>query len=203
MINSTSRQRQINETLYSACRLGYTSIVHDMISSGADVMYRNGVCLQVAINKGYGDIVKILIEHGADINQLDNWGIFWPVIFGNITVLREILNSGIFSSQKNAQALWLACQNKNIEIVNLLLEYGADINIIPNYFIQEYPEFFIPYLRKNWHIYINPDSILYSYSEALKYRIKLPLYIAAINWLYHPDSNFFHKKINSIQNVFY
>jgi len=57
--------------------------------------------LFIACENEYLEIVKLLIENGADINKSDNYG---------------------------QTPLFIACQNGYLEIVKLLIENGADIN---------------------------------------------------------------------------
>ena len=65
--------------------------------------------LRIAAENGHTEIVKLLLEHGANTNGQEN--------------------HGLFNEQKNyGNPLLLATENSHTEIAKLLLEYGANAN---------------------------------------------------------------------------
>ena len=58
--------------------------------------------LHIASEKGFTDIVEVLLNNGAEVNSI--------------------------SSSDQTTALVLACQNNKVELLQLLLKYGAHIN---------------------------------------------------------------------------
>ncbi|HJD59687.1 MAG TPA: ankyrin repeat domain-containing protein [Rickettsia endosymbiont of Omalisus fontisbellaquei] len=88
------------------------------------------------------DIVEFLLEKRADPNILDNFGntplhdiITRPTITEqNRTIVTELLlQNGALTELKNAYnwtAIQLAVSGKNIKIVKLLVQYGANLNVI-------------------------------------------------------------------------
>jgi ankyrin repeat protein len=90
--------------LIVAAENGYTDIVKLLIDSGADVNYKN--LLITAVKNGHTNIVKLLIDAGADVNYVDPRG---------------------------DTALILAAFNDRPKIVKLLINAGADINHINSF----------------------------------------------------------------------
>ena len=72
-----------------------------------------------AIRNGSLEIVRYLVEHGADVNhQGKNQYLF---LFMN--------NDTAFSGNQNWTPLYWAAWNGNLEIVRYLVEHGADVNL--------------------------------------------------------------------------
>ena len=87
---------------------GDISTVKKIIESGFSVKGGNGSddpLLYIAAWKGYSDIVELLANNGAPINAREKNNASWT-------------------------ALHAACHMKNIETVELLIRFGADVNII-------------------------------------------------------------------------
>ena len=71
--------------------------------------------LHFAVKNGHIEIVKLLIEKGAEINLKDKKGrVYFKII--KITIIKQI-------------PLHFATSNGYIEIIKLLIENGADINL--------------------------------------------------------------------------
>ena len=89
-----------------AVKNGDVQAVLSSLSSGADINIRDRENIPVLIwaaNSGHVDIVKLLLDKGADVNEKE-------------------VNTGI-------TALWIASQNGHADVVKLLLDKGADINV--------------------------------------------------------------------------
>lgn len=91
--------------IYYTAALGLCQLTKLLIDAGADVNgispKTSGTALYVAASEGHKDVIILLLENHADVNQISRTG---------------------------ASALQAAAFDENIEIVQLLLEYGADIN---------------------------------------------------------------------------
>lgn len=104
-----------------------------------------------AIIYGNKEIVLQLLEAGADINEIDEYG-FRPLIEAAITGKTDIagllLDYGAAVDQEDATgrtALHWAIENKNIELCSLLLKKGANPNSYTN---AGQPLLIYPILRK-------------------------------------------------------
>lgn len=97
--------------LWCAVFQGNKGIVELLLAKGAvveDTGSKAWQPLHVAVEKGYGDLVQLLLEHGADVNRR-----YW----GNRIPLHEI-------------TYW---KKDHVEITQLLLAYGAEVNAVDSY----------------------------------------------------------------------
>ncbi len=74
-------------------------------------------------DEGKIDIVKYLIEKGANISAQDNMALSRAVSNGHLEVIRLLLENGIEPSG----VIFIAAKNGRLDIVRLLLDYGATI----------------------------------------------------------------------------
>jgi len=122
------------------------SIVHECITDGRNPLHK-------AIYQKYTDIVKLLLDSGADVNQCESKGMQTLFEFNNninivfdgetplfsaisksdlnYSVVQILLEYGANVNQcdYHTSPLYLAIKGRNTRIANLLLEYGADVNI--------------------------------------------------------------------------
>ena len=86
--------------------------------------------------KGYLEIVKYLVENGADIDAKDNEG--WSALMeasyeGHLKVVKYLVEKGIDRVNVKDNDGWTALMRASwrgyLEIVQYLVEIGADINI--------------------------------------------------------------------------
>ena len=99
----------INDELAEAVKNNNIQEINELISRGADVNAIKGsygwIPLFYAARYGKNEIVKLLLDRGADVNAKDSYG--WTPL------------------------LYAAAHGKN-EIVKLLLDRGADVNVKAN-----------------------------------------------------------------------
>jgi ankyrin repeat protein len=132
--------------LQIACILENPRIIKKLIDNGENIneISKNGSSsLFLMCVKNKSKIVKFLIKNGADINLKHEYG--WTSLMissykGHIEIIKILLCAGANVNYKldminnsptlsHARALHFACDNNNIETVNLLIEYGAVVNI--------------------------------------------------------------------------
>lgn len=108
-----------------------------LIQAGADVNYREGsypfeTTLARVLDKWNEDqvlsMVKLLVEHGADINQPKD--IFYPLWLAasknHLQVCEFFLNTGV--TEGTDEAMQLAIEKNQVEMVQLFLQKGIDAN---------------------------------------------------------------------------
>ena len=105
-VNSTDSYGYSPLQVAASCKKVELSCIEQLLQKGADVNYKsksNGfTSLHYATSSGSVDVVKLLLDKGADINALDN---------------------------KGTTPLMLAVKNNSLPIAKLLLERGADVNL--------------------------------------------------------------------------
>jgi Ankyrin repeats (3 copies) len=89
---------------------------------------------RVARHEGNLEVMRVLLEHGADVGVQDGFGdsvSHWAACHGDVEVLRLLLQ---YNANTNARGdgtwtpLHSASSNGHIKATQLLLEYGADVN---------------------------------------------------------------------------
>ncbi|RKK66726.1 hypothetical protein BFJ69_g15146 [Fusarium oxysporum] len=91
--------------------------------------------LMAAVGKGHVEVVKLLLDKGADVNIPDKDG--WTPVFsaswnGYVEVVKLLLDKGadVNIPDKNGWTpVSAASANGHVEVVKLLLDKGADVNI--------------------------------------------------------------------------
>lgn len=89
--------------------------------------------------KNYRGTIELLIEHNANVNIPDIWGlsplmrVFWNGSYNdNSDIIKLLLNAGADINYQNKDgntALMLAIKKTDTKSTYTLLEYGADIDI--------------------------------------------------------------------------
>ena len=151
------RNREGDTALMWASSNGYVNVVLMLLNNGANVNAKTEfgkTALHRACETGKYDIVLILLERGADVNaknQVGNTALILATLFMNIHKHAEtkllvsiLLDKGADVNAKNSYpifdrtteeivryqsnaSLGYACRHKNTEIVEMLLDAGADI----------------------------------------------------------------------------
>ncbi|OGX38937.1 MAG: hypothetical protein A3C53_02395 [Omnitrophica WOR_2 bacterium RIFCSPHIGHO2_02_FULL_68_15] len=90
--------------------------------------------LTAALEKGYRDIAKVLLEAGVDVVDTfsGNWqGLHLAAKHGYLDIIQTMLGKGAPvdrpAGEANATPLMLAAGNGHLEIVKLLVEKGANL----------------------------------------------------------------------------
>lgn len=105
-----------------------------LIERGADVNKRTPygtTSLDRAVNAGLRDIVRLLVDKGADINAKDNW--YWTplhsAIYSSKGIVELLIAQGANLNAKDGDGrtpLWYAEKEGRTEIVELLKKQGAN-----------------------------------------------------------------------------
>ncbi len=121
--------------LMQAAGRGNYECVKLLLELGANVQMREtrkGLsALKFALARGYEDVARLLLDHGADPNETDNLN-RTPLIFaagqGNIELVRLLLELGADPNIKDGYGnapITVAEDTHHMEIRELLLEHGA------------------------------------------------------------------------------
>jgi len=140
--NSSSPAVALNDNsltpLMVAARAGSREVTGWLLSQGVKVdagtKAEDGTALLGACDRGFLEIVKLLVEHGANVNHKDSRG--WPPLLAainqNHAAVAEYLigksadvNAGLSNKRS---ALMSAAEGGNASLVGLLLQKGANIN---------------------------------------------------------------------------
>ncbi|KAL7957568.1 ankyrin repeat-containing domain protein [Trichoderma compactum] len=143
-----SNQRSIRH----AVREGYTDVVSSVLEAGANVDLvgdHNASLVLFAMTRNDDNMIRTLLEFGADLNHNDKYGdtvlhfveketpveSVRPITTCNMEVLTHLMTKTIVfdtlnipSFNKWAAPLHFACAEGTIEMVKVLIKNGADVN---------------------------------------------------------------------------
>ncbi len=129
--------------LLEAAFRGHLESVKLLIHSGANInaatKHYGNTAIELAMSNNCPEIVSFLLSKGADIHQCDSQGgnaLLWAVEGKVTNIIREILELKPNLDHQNMNgltALHLAVIRKNVEIVNLLIQNGANLKIADNF----------------------------------------------------------------------
>lgn len=122
--------KEIPMVLVDAAYRGHLAIVKKLLVLGADPndpseLDLDATALALAAGSGHMDIVNILLEYGADPNApyVMNTALIWAIESGHIDIIGKLLANG---ARLYPDALVVAAGKERLDVVNFLLENGAD-----------------------------------------------------------------------------
>ncbi|XP_061169146.1 ankyrin repeat domain-containing protein 50-like [Saccostrea echinata] len=131
--------------LFAAVLGGHTEIVEELLRRGADVnyipRYEDETLLMKATAKEYSGIVKLLIDHGANVNaknQSGNTALHASAydsfkLDSMLTLLKN--NADVSAQNKNGSTPMMVALERNTltkERAQALIDYGAEVNMRDN-----------------------------------------------------------------------
>ena len=130
-----------SELLLKYIQLGETAFVKQILQQNPDLDVNrpraegNKTPIYLACEKGYADMVKLLLKRKSDVNVCDNDGHYSALTVaaknGHINVIEELLNSGIDKDARDGEdrtPLYAAAANNQPKLVEFLCKYKAKIN---------------------------------------------------------------------------
>jgi hypothetical protein len=82
---------------------------------------------------GYLEVIKYLVENGADIHSCDDYALGCASYFGRLEVVKYLIDNGANIHGNDDASLRCASSNGHLEVVKFLLENGADIHANDDY----------------------------------------------------------------------
>jgi len=116
--------------LYYAAEKGYIEIVRLLVRRGANIGIDKSP-LYVATAKGHVHVVEFLLQQVADPSTVVNDLLITASGYGSTEVVRLLLERGANPNAKDKDGetpLHEAAKNGHVDVVKLLLEKGADLN---------------------------------------------------------------------------
>lgn len=136
-INIDNNRNSIIPPLIHASIKGKYGNVLKLIEKGEDTNQRRpedgATALMFAATYGHFDVVKLLMEHGADINKVTydgNNALFFTVVAGHVEIIEHLIEFGapVDKGCRNVTPLEKASSLGNLKVVELLIKRGAVIN---------------------------------------------------------------------------
>lgn len=133
-------QADLDAELLEAIRSDNMAQIEELIHDGANVNTESGngfSVLALAASKGNSEIVQLLIDNGADLNyEHGNDPLAVAARFEQLEIVKILLDAGadvestisLDGTYENSTGMQWAAINNNVELAELLIEYGADVN---------------------------------------------------------------------------
>ena len=109
-----------NEALTFASQEGHIDIVKYLVENGADIHARNDWALIMASENGHLDIVKYLVNEGADIHVRKDWALRIASEKGHLDIVKYLVNEGADIHARDDWALRVASRKGHVEVVKFL-----------------------------------------------------------------------------------
>ncbi|KAJ3300680.1 hypothetical protein HK104_007581 [Borealophlyctis nickersoniae] len=94
---------------------------------GMPVDHHNNYALRTAVTCGHVELVRLLMDHGANLDVLGTEALRTSAMYGRLEMVRLLLEKGV-DARNNGRALSDAARNGHAEVVQMLLENGADVH---------------------------------------------------------------------------
>ena len=117
-----------DQYLVYAVERNYDEIVEILLKNGANPGVNNNQSLKYASRRGYNKIVELLIQYGADVKKSEGADLYWAVENGHIDTVKILLENGANPNDKDVMKRAVLLDRD--KIIDLLLEYGVDPDII-------------------------------------------------------------------------
>lgn len=86
--------------------------------------------MAVAAHRNYTEVVKALLDAGADVHAGDDMALRWAAESGCLEAVKILLDAGADVHAGKDQALCSAANRGNTKIIKMLLDAGADTSIV-------------------------------------------------------------------------
>jgi len=97
------------------------NVIKGLLEEGADIHADDDHALKWASQKGYLETIKLLLEYGANVHAQDDFALIWAGIHRRSETIQLLLGHGA-----NAiKCFKWASRNGHTEVINLLLKHGA------------------------------------------------------------------------------
>lgn len=113
--------------LDAACQFGSTEVIKYLVDNGADVTSDSNFPIRVAASQGYAEIVGYLADKGADISVMWDKPIKSAVAGGHTATVECLLAKGVDATISDNELFMQACWDGHLEIVKCLVKFGADV----------------------------------------------------------------------------
>ena len=131
--NTRSFNHHDYNPLSKASENGHLEVVKYLVEQGADVCARYNYPLINASDNGHLDVVKYLVEQGADVRARDNYALRWAGYNGYLEVVKYLVEHGANVRADNDFALRIASENGHLEVVKFLVKQGVNVRVEDDY----------------------------------------------------------------------
>jgi ankyrin repeat protein len=124
----STNERHINMAFLIASKKGNLEIVRLLLENGADVHVENDDALRLASQEGHLEMVRLLLEKGVNVNAKYGHALRAASAAGHLEIVKLLIENGAKVNAKEDEALREASRSGHFKIVKLLIENGAKVN---------------------------------------------------------------------------
>jgi ankyrin repeat protein len=111
-----------------AAHSGYFDILKCLLNHGENSQQMLDELLSVAALRGYVEIVRYLVKNGADVAADNSIGLIVAAMNSNLGLLKTLFEGGADIRAGDNAALNVAITHNNFEMIKYLVKNGAEIN---------------------------------------------------------------------------
>jgi hypothetical protein len=121
----------MKRVLVRSAEYGHLNLVQYTINMGVCVNSWNGEAMCEAVMSGHLDVVRYLVEHGADIElYYKTQPLTYAAQYGFLEIVSYLVEQGADISADNHDAMHESASNGHLTVVQYLVEHGANIHAI-------------------------------------------------------------------------
>ena len=117
-----------DDLLINFSKFGYLQIVKFLIENGADIHAQEDQCFINACTAGNLDIAEFLIENEADIHAQDDEAFIQTCLTGYLQIVQFLIENEADIHAQEDQGFINACSSGILEVVEFLIENEADVH---------------------------------------------------------------------------
>lgn len=114
-----------DDRLAWAAEKGHTDVVRALLNSGADVHAEDDYALRISSSNGHYDTVRLLLNNDADVHAIYDEALRLASEHGLSDIVKLLLDNGADVHAEEDEAVRMAEANGFEDVVRLLLYYGA------------------------------------------------------------------------------
>ena len=120
MLNNNESVDNINKQFLESSKFGYLDVIKLLIDLGADVRVHSNCAIILASRGGYLSVVKLLIDCGANVRAQSNRAIILASLFGHLSVIKLLIENGANIRVLDNRALFYAKKNKHLDVIKFI-----------------------------------------------------------------------------------
>ena len=119
----------LNSGLVATSKNGYLQVIKYLIEKGANIHAGDDYALKWACENGHMNVAKFLVENGANIHVGNNHGLVRACKYGHMNIVKILVEKGVNIHANNDCSLIWACRNGHLDVAKFFSRKGANIHV--------------------------------------------------------------------------